>query len=257
MLSTLYNGVQDQVDQAIELLTPSVQPLFGAEDGVLASSGSGVLLGVRGRRFLASAEHTRHNERYVALVRSDNVASTPAIGSDAKFVSIRPHLIDEHRDIGCAELDSDITTRLLPDPLFQSESNVLTRTPDSSRGYLVLGYPSSLQKLDFPRAYVVRPHGFVAIEALDAYAALEHKGVARSTHLVLTIDRAIAPVWHERVVLKGISGGGLWLLGDMFRRVTPDNPPRLVGIVTRYILEPTPVLVALRIGAILDLISHN
>ena len=265
MISTLYDGVRDQVDRAVELLSPAVQPVFGlpgdslrgcASGTALESTGSAVLLNAAGQHALVSAAHAQHDGGYVALVKKGHPSGVSYVGgSEAEFIRFRPPIVHKSLDIGCVKLEAGQVARLVPEPLFLTESHILKVTPPNVRHYLVLGYPGSLQQTDFASVYRTQPHGFPAVEATEAYRELTHKGVTQSTHLLLRIDPTISEYWRERIVLTGISGGGLWLLGDVLRRVAPDNLPPLVGIITDYFLEPTPILAAVRINAVIELLT--
>jgi hypothetical protein len=152
----------------------------------------------------------------------------------------------------------DKTAARIPMPRFLSTSDLMVHPIGACRSLVAIGYPSSPQdRHGAAREYTVKPSVYCGFEAsATTYSALADDGISPDTHLLIQFNQS-RPVDLEddRRPPKpsGMSGGGVWLLGDVLTPITADNLPKLVGIIIEARRPPLNVMIAVRATVILNI----
>ncbi len=265
-LSTLFDGLEDHLREAGALLRHAILPLYRNDrKGLPASVSSAVLMQLGTRKVLVSAAHALaaepgHDARIFLLEggtsgdplqRNSWLCTTPRPGSHER----------DSLDIGIVPLDDETAARI-PMPLFLNSGHCVVRPISGRRPLVAIGYPSTRQDRNVAaREYTVRPYVYCAFEApAAAYSALAHDGISPDTHLLIQFDQS-RPVdladGRRPPKPTGMSGGGVWLLGNVLTPVTPDNLPKLAAIITEARPAPLNVMIAVRATVIMNIVADG
>lgn len=130
-------------------------------------------------------------------------------------------LLREHRKnhtkLGMLADDLMALGKLVPDDLVNDMVAERLLRPDTRRGYILDGYPRTLNQAEWLDEYITREHG-EATDAQDAAQGREPKLPVVAIHLVV----------DERVLLERITGRRISPTGNIYNVYT--NPPRVEGI---------------------------
>jgi hypothetical protein len=262
LLSSPDEGLADRNREASEFLPHAMQPLFAADrKGVATSVASSVLLRLNERQLIVTADHAIKGavgERgtQLSMMVANQIAEPGTDANEAHLSALPIALAHRHHDLAMAELDDIEPARLLPAPaLFISERNLLPRRLPVRRPYLVAGYPIGLQRRRISeQTYKSQYYGVSVVEATPG--EYDQHNFNAADYLLLNFDQE-KPIdgakGRRPPHPQGMSGGGVWAYGNVCDRVTPDNLLKLAGIVIEYREQPVPVLIAVRVGAVIDL----
>ena len=107
--------------------------------------------------------------------------------------------------------------QLVPDDLVNDMVADRLQQPDTRFGYILDGYPRTLNQAEWLDEYITREHG-VATDERDAGQGPEPKLPVVAVHLVV----------NERVLLERITGRRISPTGNIYNVYT--NPPRVDGV---------------------------
>ncbi len=107
--------------------------------------------------------------------------------------------------------------KLVPDDLVNDMVAARLPEPDTQRGYILDGYPRTLNQAEWLDAWITGQHG-EATEPADAGAGPQPKLPVVAIHLMV----------DERVLLERITGRRISPTGNIYNLYT--NPPRVPGI---------------------------
>lgn len=107
--------------------------------------------------------------------------------------------------------------KLVPDDLVNDMVADRLVQPDTLRGYILDGYPRTLNQAEWLDEYITREHG-EATDPVDAAQGPRPRLPVVAIHLVV----------HQRVLLERITGRRISPTGNIYNIYT--NPPRVPGI---------------------------
>lgn len=210
------------------ILQSTIQFYWYNNDGQFEALGSGVLLTIEGRYFVATAAHVvkgATNNVYVILGDYEvKLAGT--------WVSTKPTNID----LAVLELsDAAQITELQQGYRFLTLDEMTLQQRSLTGNYLLVGYPATKTKV-YGGGVHPKPYFLQAAEATDF--DLVTKGLQRAVHLVLDatglVVSASNPDPHKTPDLEGVSGGGVWDTGNYLLR-DPAQERKLAGIITEEV----------------------
>jgi hypothetical protein len=220
-------------EQAIELLKPSVVPVFKVEKlGRVAFEGSGVLLSRGNARYLFSAAHVfDHCQRRPVLLDG---GLGGAVLTNEPYVTNPPE--GGSRDDDTFDIGAVLLTDAEAASLGESRFHELPQgdVPPADRDFTVLvliGFPAALQEYDTSAGRHVMQQTSTRLGYAEP-RAYELTGLHPDTHLLVGYrERNIVESGHRGspTHLRGNSGGGVWRL-----EFAPTGgllvPPRFEGI---------------------------
>lgn len=206
------------------ILQSTIQFYYNKESGRLAPCGSGVLLTIENRFFVATAAHvlaTHSHSTFVAL-------SDAELTLGGLLHSTPPSTFD----LSVLELtDASQVARLQQEYSFLTLADLCVRQKHLNDLYLIVGYPATKTKV-YNSTIHAKPYPLQAQVATDFNFAAE--GLQRATHLVLDATGEVVSVAnpnpHKTPDLRGVSGGGVWHNGN-YLKGDPAQEKRLVGII--------------------------
>ncbi|RSK45502.1 trypsin-like peptidase domain-containing protein [Hymenobacter rigui] len=210
------------------ILQSTIQFYWYNEDNQFEALGSGVLLTVEGRYFVATAAHVikgATDNTYVVLGGHE-------VKLAGKWSSTKPTVID----LAVLELsDASQITDLQQAYRFLTLDDLTLRQKTLTGNYLLVGYPATKTKV-YGGGVHPKPYFLQAAEANDFDLAT--KQLQPAAHLVLDatglVIAASNPDPHKTPDLEGISGGGVWDTGNYLRR-DPAQEKKLAGIITEEV----------------------
>ncbi len=107
--------------------------------------------------------------------------------------------------------------KLVPDELVNDMVADRLMMPDTRRGYILDGYPRTLNQAEWLDEYITSEHG-EAVQPTDAAAGPMPKLPVVAIHLVV----------DERVLLERITGRRISQTGNIYNIYT--NPPKIAGV---------------------------
>lgn len=130
-------------------------------------------------------------------------------------------LLREHRrnhtKLGLLADELMVQGKLVPDELVNDMVADRLIQPDTRQGYILDGYPRTLNQAEWLDEYITRDHG-EATDAVDATGGPEPKLPVVAIHLVV----------NERALLERITGRRISPTGNIYNIYT--NPPKVEGI---------------------------
>jgi len=231
-------------------------------DRVMTPMASGLLLRTGPRRFLVTAAHVLDSNSTGPGECSDLVTYGRGKGIVLRGESFRTAIVDgktrneDLLDIGFALLNAESADQMGEDRFLSPADCDPNATGRSPALYGALGYPACLNEDVGPDTQgTANPKPFLYTSPLHPASAYRRMGVSPLTHLLLDVSRRKTTGPGGRKVklpdLRGMSGGGLWRLGEYSPgpRITA---PRLLGVVTERRWGHGGGLLAARIGLVFE-----
>ena len=210
------------------ILQSTIQFYWYNGDDRFEALGSGVLLTIDNRYFVATAAHVMKGATSNTYV----VLGDYEVKLVGKWCSTKPTVID----LAVLELsDAPQIAELHQAYQFLTLDDLFLRQKTLTGNYLLVGYPATKTKF-YGGAVHPKPYFLQAPEATDF--DLASKGLQRAAHLVLNatglVVSATNPDPHKTPDLEGISGGGVWDTGNYLRH-DPAQEKKLAGIITEEV----------------------
>lgn len=265
---TLHEHVDLQANEALPALRNAVKPIFAVtRGGNPVFWGTGVLVAVAGEHFLLTAAHVIHDPSGdIPEGARTGVAVTFGSATHVELTG-RVHRTVPPDGKPCeADLVDVAVIELTPaevtaidDAKFLGMNDIDVRDHRAPRrGYLLVGYPATKQKLNLTAA-TFRPVRFpyFGFEVRDGlYKKL---GYARESNLAVKFNRK--KLWVEGRVgaapePRGTSGGGWWRIDNPFGPITEDRQPKLVALMSKHYPGSTKVLLAVRVSLAVQLLRY-
>lgn len=210
------------------ILQSTIQFYWYNSEGRFEALGSGVLLTIDNRYFVATAAHVvkgATSNTYVVLGDYE-------VRLAGQWCSTKPTVID----LAVLELsDAPQIAELQQAYQFLTLDDLSLRQKTLTGNFLLVGYPATKTKV-YGGAVHPKPYFLQAPEATDF--DLASKGLQRGAHLVLNATGLVVsapnPNPHKTPDLEGISGGGVWDTGN-YLRYDPAQEKKLVGIITEEV----------------------
>jgi hypothetical protein len=210
------------------ILQSTIQFYWYNADKRFEALGSGVLLTLDERYFVATAAHVVHGAHantFVLLGGYEfkllgNWCATPPAAIDLAVLELT---------------DAPQIAELRQAYRFLTLADLSTKRESLTNIYLLVGYPATKTRIYGGQVYP-KPYHLQAQEA--ANFDLTSRGLQVATHLVLDatglVVSASNPDPHKTPELEGVSGGGVWDTGNYLKR-DPAQEKKLVGIITEEV----------------------
>jgi hypothetical protein len=239
-------------------LGPSVRPLVTRINNRYELIGSSVLVEFGSQLFLFTAAHVLDQTSLLlglptgfAQLKGEAIKSTPPNGRRRE---------DDRADIGIVRLGEEFR-ELLRDVrvLSASELDVDDQAVDApaTKHYLVLGFPSSKAKFSVVDRKA-RFEGFVLTSKAVPSSDYSLVGLTDHAHIVLDFEQCDARASDGQTIapkVNGVSGGGMWNLGDSF---DPEGfGARLAGIAIEWHRRKVRVIVGTRVSLYCEVLRQH
>lgn len=212
------------------ILQSTLQFYWYNEEKQLKALGSGVLLTIDNRFFVATAAHVIHQGHGNTFVLLGDYEVTLA----GMWCATTPTVVD----LAVLELsDAAQLAELQRAYRFLTLTDLSTRRRHLNDLYLIVGYPATKTKVYGGYSHA-KPYPLQAQEA-SGFDFATHQ-LQPATHLVLDgtglVVSASNPNPHRTPDLEGSSGGGVWHNGN-YLKGDPAREKRLVGLLTQEVYE--------------------
>ena len=123
----------------------------------------------------------------------------------------------QHTKLGLLADELMLQGKLVPDDLVNDMVAERLAQPDTQPGYILDGYPRTLNQAEWLDGYITREHGTATLPG-DAVQGPQPKLPVVTIHLMV----------NERVLLQRITGRRISVSGNIYNIYT--NPPKVEGI---------------------------
>lgn len=210
------------------ILQSTIQFYWYNADDQFEALGSGVLLTVESRYFVATAAH----------VMKGATANTYVVlgGYEMKLAGRWCSTSTIVNDLAVLELsDAPQIAELQQAYRFLTLDDLTLKLESLTGNYLLVGYPATKTRV-YGGGVHPKPYFLQAPEATDFNLA--SKSLQRAAHLVLNatglVVSATNPNPHKTPELEGVSGGGVWDTCNYLLR-DPAQEKKLAGIITEEV----------------------
>jgi hypothetical protein len=235
-------------------------PILGVQHDIIVHDRTGVLYQCGDHHFVLTAAHDLKEivQNKIPLYLAPNVQGAEILPlGDARFISTET----DDRDIGIVWLPPALAADVKKHRQFVFHNQVNLNPIKNRTPYLFFGFPKDWSGFVFELDHVVSKG--LAFSTFAYEGNLNPTAVFRpEIHMALDFDRkavaALAGTQHDLPVLNGVSGCGVWQVGDRTRdglRVRTPETVTLIGIQHSWYPESKYVK-ATRIGYALRLINE-
>jgi hypothetical protein len=239
-------------------LGPAVRPLITDTNNQYALIGSSVVVGFGTELFLFTAAHVLdHGSLVVGLPRGfaklqgEVIKSTPPKGRRRE---------DDAADIGIVRLSDELRESLAGVPFISAPGlDVDDQAVDvpATKHYMVVGFPSSRARFIVGDRRA-RFEGFVLTSKPARSLDYQLLGLTDHAHIVLDFEQKTARAPDGQTIapkVNGVSGGGIWNLGDSFN---PEGfRARLAGIAIEWHRRKAKVIIGTRISLYCEVLRQH
>lgn len=241
-------------------LAKTVRPLYLVnERGVLEQFASGTFIQVEKKFILLTALHVIDQLGKVNLYVAGKNEIIKIVGKLHHINSEREINSGRHRndDFAIVVLEEEMLEQL-SDVIFMPVERFNLGVIDKEQTmYFAFGYPSSKHKNKPPdvKNDIRKVYPFIYCSPKDEQFGYEESGVSEETHIAVSFDKENSKI-SKRLVMPpdpfGMSGGGLWMVQDVFS--DNKNDVLLSGLLIEYI-KSKKVILAVRMLPIIKFIS--